>query len=252
MRPDALLELLESVARGDTRSADALEKLRTLPYEDLEFARVDHHRTLRQGWPEAIFCEGKAAEEILAISQAIYKSGSNLLATRLSPDKFDVIGKRIPGIRYNEKGRIAVAIQQEPEKGHPVAVLTAGTSDIPVAEEAIETLRSLGHDPDPIYDVGVAGIHRVIAQEERMRRARVILVLAGMEGALVSVVAGLTSVPVVGVPTSIGYGTALGGMTALFGMLNSCASGVTVVNIDNGFGAACAAHRILRSSQGGR
>ncbi len=247
MDRDRVRELLEQIRDGRIEPADALERLRLLPFEDLGFARVDHHRSLRQGWPEAIFCEGKSADEVARIAKSIVDSGANLLATRLSPESFAVLEKSVEGVRYNERGRVAVKIVREPEKGAPVLVLTAGTSDIPVAEEALETLRLLGHEPCPIYDVGVAGIHRLWSEEEKLADARFIIVIAGMEGALLSVVAGVARVPVVGVPTSVGYGTALGGLTALFSMLNSCASGTTVVNIDNGFGAACAAHRFLNS-----
>ena len=248
MQLDRIRELLEGVARGDVETADALEKLRSLPFEELPFARIDHHRELRQGWPEAIFGEGKTEEQVLAISESIVKSGNNLLATRLSPEKFALLEGKIPNVRYNEAGRIAVAMQHDPPAGLKVALLTAGTSDIPVAEEAAETLGALGHNADRVYDVGVAGIHRLFAEGDRIARAAAVIVFAGMEGALLSVVAGICAAPVIGVPTSIGYGTSLGGLTALFGMLNSCASGVSVVNIDNGFGAACAVHRILRSN----
>jgi len=248
MQPDRIRELLDKVAGGEMEAAEAFEKLRHLPYEELEFARVDHHRAMRQGWPEAIFSEGKTAEQVLAISEAIVNSGSNLLATRLSPEKFAPLADKIPSIRYNEVGRVAVAIQQSPPPGKKVVILTAGTSDIGVAEEAAETLGVLGHEVDRVYDVGVAGIHRLFSEGKRIGEAAAVSVLAGMEGARVSVVAGICASPVIGVPTSIGYGTSFGGIAALLGMLNSCASGVTVVNIDNGFGAACAAHRILRSS----
>lgn len=248
MDRDTLRELLGEVKAGRVDVAAALERLRHLPFEDLEFARVDHHRSLRQGWPEAIFCEGKTAEQVAEIAKAIVRSGSNLLATRLSPESFAVLEKAVDGVRYNRMARTATKIVREPEKGEAVPILTAGTSDIPVAEEASETLRALGHEPKPVYDVGVAGIHRLRDAGEALGGAPVIIVVAGMEGALVSVVAGLVSAAVIGVPTSVGYGTSLGGLTPLFGMLNSCASGATVVNIDNGFGAACAAHRILQSS----
>jgi NCAIR mutase (PurE)-related protein len=250
MDRNQLRELLGQIRSGSLSVDEAMEKLRRLPFEDLRFARVDHHRSIRQGWPEAIYCEGKQREEILAIARAIVDSGVNLLATRLEPDDAAALEKEIPGIRYNRRGRVAVKIMKEPEKGSLVPILTGGTSDIPVAEEAAETLSALGHKPDRIYDVGVAGIHRLWAEEEKIRSAPAVIVAAGMEGALLSVVGGVTGVPVVGVPTSVGYGTALGGLTPLFGMLNSCASGTTVVNIDNGFGAACAAHRIIQSHQG--
>ncbi|MFH1679420.1 MAG: nickel pincer cofactor biosynthesis protein LarB [Candidatus Eisenbacteria bacterium] len=246
MDRDRIREILDGVHSGRLDIEAALEMLRRLPFEDLGFARVDHHRGLRQGWPEAIFCEGKSAEEIVEIARAILDSGSNLLATRLSAESFEVLGRSIDGVRYNARGRTAVKIVRPPAEGDPVLLLTAGTSDIPVAEEAAETLEVLGHRPARVYDVGVAGIHRLWTEEKRIEEAPVIIVVAGMEGALLSVVAGIARVPVIGVPTSVGYGTALRGLTPLFGMLNSCASGTTVVNIDNGFGAACAAHRILQ------
>ncbi|MBN1825610.1 MAG: nickel pincer cofactor biosynthesis protein LarB [Candidatus Eisenbacteria bacterium] len=249
MDPERLREILERVRDGALDPEDALGALKHLPFENLGFARVDHHRQLRQGWPEAIFCEGKRPGEVAAIARAIVDAGSNLLATRLSPEAFAVLEKEIPGVRYNPRGRTAVLVRKEPERGAPVPVLTAGTSDIPVAEEAAETLLLLGHEPERVYDVGVAGVHRLYGEEERIRSAPVLIVVAGMEGALLSVVAGLTGSAVIGVPTSVGYGTALRGFTPLFSMLNSCASGAVVVNIDNGFGAASAAHRILRSSR---
>lgn len=251
MDRDRLRALLEEIRSGRLEVAEALERLRLLPYEDLGFARVDHHRGLRQGWPEAIFCEGKSADEIVSIARSILDAGSNLLATRLSPESSAVLVRAIEGVRHNAKGRTAVKIVSPPPAGAPVLLLTAGTSDIPVAEEAAETLAALGHEPERIYDVGVAGIHRLWSEEKRLTLAPVVIVVAGMEGALLSVVAGIARVPVIGVPTSVGYGTALGGITPLFGMLNSCASGTTVVNIDNGFGAACAAHRILQSTPRG-
>ncbi|MFH1279412.1 MAG: nickel pincer cofactor biosynthesis protein LarB [Candidatus Eisenbacteria bacterium] len=247
MDHDLLREMLEEVRAGHMDVASALDRLRHLPFEDLEFARVDHHRSLRQGWPEAIFCEGKTPEQVAGIARSIVDHGSNLLATRLSPESFAFLDKAVEGVRYNRLARTATKIVKEPAKGSVVPILTAGTSDMPVAEEAAETLRLFGHEPRPVYDVGVAGIHRLRDARGAIDGAPALIVVAGMEGALVSVVAGLVRVPVIGVPTSVGYGTALGGITALFGMLNSCASGAVVVNIDNGFGAACAAHRILQS-----
>jgi len=245
MDRERIRELLDEVREGRLDVTEALDRLRHLPFEDLQFARVDHHRSLRQGWPEAIFCEGKSADEVAAIARSIVDGGSNLLATRLAPEAFEVLDREVEGVRYNRRARVAVKVVNEPKPRETVAILTAGTSDIPVAEEAAETLALFGHAPDRIYDVGVAGIHRLWGEEKRIDASPVLIVVAGMEGALVSVVAGVAQVPVIGVPTSVGYGTALGGMTALFGMLNSCASGTTVVNIDNGFGAACAAHRIV-------
>jgi hypothetical protein len=246
MDRDRIREILEEIRGGRLSIDSGLERLRLLPFEDLGFARVDHHRGLRQGWPEAIFCEGKSADETASIARSILDAGSNLLATRLSAESFEVLARAVEGVRYNPRGRTAVKIVNPPPEGHSVLLLTAGTSDIPVAEEAAETLAVLGHAPVRVYDVGVAGIHRLWSEEKRIEEAPVIIVVAGMEGALLSVVAGIARVPVIGVPTSVGYGTALGGLTPLFGMLNSCASGTTVVNIDNGFGAACAAHRILQ------
>lgn len=252
MDREKIREILEQVGAGGLDVEGALQRLRILPFEDLGFARVDHHRSLRQGWPEAIFCEGKSADQIVSISRSIIESGSNLLATRLSPEAFEILEKEVPGVRYNPQGRIAVRVVVEPPKGAAVPLLTAGTSDIPVAEEAAETLAILGHTPERVYDVGVAGIHRLYGEEDAIRNAPALIVVAGMEGALLSVVAGITAAPVIGVPTSVGYGTALNGLTPLFSMLNSCASGATVVNIDNGFGAACAVHRIIHSRQGSK
>jgi hypothetical protein len=251
MERDRIRSIFEDVLSGRLDVEAALDRLRMLPFQDLGFARVDHHRHLRQGWPEAIFCEGKSPDEIVSIARSILDMGTNLLATRLSPESEAVLSRAIPGVRYNAKGRVAVKIVTPPPAGKEVLVLTAGTSDIPVAEEAAETLEALGHPAVRLYDVGVAGIHRLWSEEKRLAEAPVLIVVAGMEGALLSVVAGIARSPVIGVPTSIGYGTALGGLAALFGMLNSCASGTTVVNIDNGFGAAFAAHRILPSAPRG-
>jgi pyridinium-3,5-biscarboxylic acid mononucleotide synthase len=245
--PERLRALLEGVARGETGVADAERRLRWTPTEDLTFATVDHHRALRQGFPEVIFGEGKTPEQIAAIAERIADRQSGLLVTRIAPDAAELLARRLPGIHLNVLGRTARLDPAEPLERRTlgaVAVVTAGTSDLPVAEEAAETLIAYGNPVERVTDVGVAGLHRVLAAGEVLQRAAVVIVVAGMEGALPSVVGGLVSVPVIAVPTSIGYGASFGGVAALLGMLNSCASGVTVVNIDNGFGAAAAASRI--------
>jgi len=247
MDPRAVREVLERVRAGETEIDDALEALRQLPFRDLGIATVDHHRALRQGVPEVIFGLGKTVDQIAIIAEEIVRAGQNVLVTRLDAEKGEALSARLPGLRYAtlaRTGRIDVApIPQRPTG--PVAVVTAGTSDLPVAEEAIETLDAVGLPVTRLYDIGVAGLHRLLNRVEEIRKAAAVIVVAGMEGALPSVVGGLVSAPVVAVPTSIGYGAALGGFTALFSMLTSCASGVTVVNIDSGFGAAMAVHRML-------
>ena len=218
-------------------------------YEDIGFAKIDHHRVKRKGFPEVIYCQGKTPEQIAKIAKRISQNSHNVLATRADKKAYQAIKKVLKKAKYHESAGI-VTVQKEPRRsasGSLISIITAGTADIPVAEEAIVTAEFLGLKVDRIFDVGVAGIHRLVKNMDRINKAKVLIVVAGMEGALLSVVGGLASVPVVGVPTSVGYGTALSGMTPLFGMLNSCASGVTVVNIDNGFGAACAAHRIVHS-----
>ncbi|MFO0763141.1 MAG: nickel pincer cofactor biosynthesis protein LarB [Byssovorax sp.] len=254
MDPRHVRDLLERVRNSDVSIEDALESLRGLPFRDLGFAAVDHHRALRQGMPEVIFGERKTAEQIAAIAAEIVRGGHNVLVTRVDAEKAaDVIGRE-PRFRYAEIAR-TLKIEVDPvkirERG-TVAVVTAGTSDMNVAEEAVETLSAVGLVPERYYDIGVAGIHRLFHRLEDLRKAAAVIVCAGMEGALPSVVGGVVSSPVIAVPTSVGYGTAMGGFTALFAMLTSCASGVVVVNIDSGFGAAMAAHRMLldRSSQG--
>ncbi|HVY45311.1 MAG TPA: nickel pincer cofactor biosynthesis protein LarB [Minicystis sp.] len=254
MDPRMLRELLERVRAGDVPVAEAMKDLESLPFRDLGFATVDHHRALRQGVPEVIFGEKKTAEQIALIAEEIAKRGHGVLVTRLDADKAAHLVARVPGFRYAEVARTAhleaAAPSTRAHKG-PVAVVTAGTSDLPVAEEAVETLLAVGLEPARYYDVGVAGIHRLLHRVEELRRAAAVIVAAGMEGALPSVVGGVVSAPIVAVPTSVGYGTALGGFTALFAMLTSCASGVVVVNIDSGFGAAMAVHRILHRSGDG-
>lgn len=247
MDPKKLRELLDRVARREIEIDVAMNSLRDLPFTDLGYAMVDHHRALRQGVPEVIFGEGKTAEQILGIARSIRAHGSTCLITRIAEDKARAVLAEFPAARHAAIARtITIADTIEKRGSGPVAVVAAGTSDLPVAEEACETLAALGRDVLRMYDVGVSGIHRILAKREELARAVAIIVIAGMEGALPSVVGGLTDRPVIGVPTSVGYGTALNGFTPLMAMLTSCASGVTVVNIDNGFGAAFAAARIDR------
>jgi NCAIR mutase (PurE)-related protein len=244
-----LLSLLRDVARKKLSPSDALEKLKILPYEELPYATIDHHRGLRQGFPEVILCEGKTKEHVVGIARRIVDTGGELLATRVSEDVAQALLKEIQGTRYNDQARTVVCRKRRLSSKRLVAVVTAGTSDIPVAEEAAETAEALGSKVERIYDVGVAGIHRVVDKVQVLRKAGAIVVAAGMEGALASVVGGLVDRPVIAVPTSVGYGSSFGGLAALLTMLNSCASGVTVVNIDNGFGAGYAAGLICRGSK---
>ena len=250
MEEARLRRLLERVSSGKLTVAGALERLKALPFEDLGFAKVDHHRALRRGTSEVIFCEGKTAPEIVKISKNIAAHGANVLATRCSPVLFGKIARALPGAVYHEEGRL-FAVERTVVKRHGlVAVVSGGTSDRPVAEEAALTAHYLGCKVDRLYDVGVAGIHRLLSSWDRIRTADCIIVVAGMEGALASVVAGIAEAPLVAVPTSIGYGASFGGLSALLAMLNSCAGGVTVVNIDNGFGAGYAASAIVRRIYG--
>lgn len=233
-----LQDVLNKVHKGTLSPKDALEALKDFPYEDLNFAKVDHHREIRRGFPEIIYGLGKTEEQILKISQAILEKGNNLLITKIEPCVFEEIKKEIPELNYNNLARAAYFKQKKPVSGKgSIAIITAGTSDIPVAEEAYVTCDILGNDVERIYDVGVAGIHRLFGEYPKIKKARVIIAVAGMEGALPSVVAGITSSPIIAVPTSVGYGASLKGLAALLAMLNSCPGGVAVVNIDNGFGA---------------
>jgi pyridinium-3,5-biscarboxylic acid mononucleotide synthase len=244
-----LQELLERVARGEVDIATAKERLleafRAQPYEDLGFARVDHHRSVRQGFPEVILGLGKTPAQIAAIAAAIVARGSTLLVTRASEASFDAVKAVVPGATYYADAALITFRQEDvtPGKG-TIVVAAAGTSDLNVAEEAARTAELMGNEVTRLYDVGVAGLHRLLGEKSRLAGARVIIVVAGMEGALPSVIAGLVDVPVIAVPTSVGYGASFGGIAALLGMLNSCASGVSVVNIDNGFGAAAIASLI--------
>ena len=247
MDPESLRLLLERVRDGVTAPADALETLSVLPYEDLGFATLDHHRALRHGFPEVVFCQGKTPAQAAAIFERLAARGPIVLGTRATPEVYDAVRARVPAAHYHELARaISVGAVPEAARTPGVTVVSAGTADVPVAEEAVLTAEVMGHAVDRIYDVGVAGLHRLLAQEERLRRARVVVVVAGMEGALPSVVAGLLDAPVIAVPTSVGYGASFGGLAALLGMLNSCSSGIAVVNIDNGFGAGTMAAMINR------
>ena len=244
-------DVLEKVSAGIINVDEALDLLRTLPFEDMGFATIDHHRVLRTGIPEVIFCEGKTVEQVVSIAERIVSAGSDLFATRASPDIYEAVRERIPETEYNELAKTITLLKKKtpPEEDTnrgTILVISAGTSDIPVAEEAAVTAQALGNRVERIYDVGVAGIHRLFAHTEKIEASSVIIVVAGMEGALASVVGGLVDKPVIAVPTSIGYGASFQGLTALLGMLNSCASGVTVVNIDNGFGAGYAASLMNR------
>jgi NCAIR mutase (PurE)-related protein len=243
MNPSQLRALLDEVAGGavDPREAERalLAELRGRPFEDLGFARVDHHRAIRNGFPEVVLGLGKTPAQIAAIAAEIVRRGSTLLVTRASEAAYAEVRGVVPAAAYYEAARIIALRQQDvtPGKGR-LLIIAAGTSDLPVAEEAACTAELMGNEIDRLYDVGVAGIHRLLGERARLDAARVIIVVAGMEGALPSVVSGLVAVPVIAVPTSIGYGASFGGLAALLGMLNSCAAGVSVVNIDNGFGAA--------------
>jgi NCAIR mutase (PurE)-related protein len=243
MNASQLKALLAEVAAGrlDTELAQQqlLDALRARPFEDLGFARVDHHRAVRQGFPEVVLGLGKTPAQIAGITAEIARHGSTVLVTRATPEAYAAVRIELPQAAYYAEARIIALRQQEVAAGNgQILVVTAGTSDMPVAEEAACTAELMGNDVHRLYDVGVAGIHRLLGERARLQAARVIVVVAGMEGALPSVVSGLVSVPVIAVPTSIGYGASFGGIAALLGMLTSCASGVSVVNIDNGFGAA--------------
>jgi pyridinium-3,5-biscarboxylic acid mononucleotide synthase len=243
-----LAQLLQAVSAQQVDVASALAELSQLPFSDLSYARVDHHRALRQGMAEVIFAPGKTAVQIAGVASRLIEAGQDVLVTRLEATTFAEVSARVPQLVYRDAARTASFQIAPGELTNPerVAVVSAGTSDVPVAEEAIETLRMAGIGCRSFFDVGVAGLHRLLAVLPELTRAEALIVIAGMEGALPSVVGGLVAAPVVAVPTSVGYGTALQGFTALMGMLTSCASGVTVVNIDNGFGAAMAVMRQLK------
>lgn len=244
MNRSDLEKLITNIYNRKVIPEKALKILRHLPYEDLGFASVDHHRGIRQGFPEVIYCEGKSVRQITAIIKKMLKTGSDILATRATPEIFGKIKKIDKRADYNKEARTIVIKNKTKKLKGMVLVATAGTSDIPVGEEAAVTAETMGSKVERVYDIGVAGIHRLLDKRERFMAARVIVVVAGMDGALASVVGGLVDKPVIAVPTSVGYGASFGGISALLSMLNSCASGVAVVNIDNGFGAGCLAHRV--------
>ena len=243
--------LLDRVASGEVESAEALRQLSLPDAESLSFATIDHHRALRQGFPEVVFAAGKTVDQVLTIASHLNRDGDGFLITRVQPEMWAPLAQRFPGSELNQLGRVAYLAPHTPSESASttrkgsVLVITAGTSDLPVAEEAAVCARAFGATVERLTDVGVAGIHRLLSRGEQLQSAAVIIVVAGMEGALPSVVGGLVAIPVIAVPTSVGYGASFGGIAALLSMLNSCAAGVTVVNIDNGFGAAYAASRII-------
>ncbi len=245
MNSEELKSLLEGVKNGTVDIDLAYKEIKALPYEDIGFAKIDHHRSIRVGYPEVIYCEGKTSGQIAEIVKRLMEKNNNILATRASKEDFAAVREIITDAEYHEAARIIVVKRREivvTEK--QIAVITAGTSDIPVAEEAAITAEVLGNRVNRIYDVGVAGIHRLFSKMDTISQANVVIVVAGMEGALASVVGGLVDKPVIAVPTSVGYGANFGGLAALLTMLNSCASGIGVVNIDNGFGAGYLASNI--------
>ena len=246
MTPQALLELLTGIQQGTISPNEGVKRLTHMPYEDIDFAKIDHHRPLRTGIPEVIYAAGKTDQQVVEIFDRMAQKGGNVLATRISPTAAEAVCVRIPGAVHHALARLVSLRQQEtPVRIGSMAVACAGTSDLPVAEEAALTAELMGNTVVRFYDIGVAGLHRLLAAREKLLEARVIIACAGMEGALPTVLAGLVQAPVIAVPTSVGYGASLGGMAALLGMLNSCAPNIAVVNIDNGFGAACFANSIL-------
>ena len=247
MNAESIRKLFQQVRRGEISPDEAVARLRHLPFEDLGFAKLDHHRALRAGMPEVVFGQGKSPAQLAQIFSRLARHGGNILATRANEQQFVAVRKKVRGAEYRELAR-AIVLQRDRKKygKGTIAIVSAGTGDIPVAEEAVATAELMGNDVEHLYDVGVAGIHRLLANRGTLTRARVVIVCAGMEGALPSVVGGLVGVPVIAVPTSIGYGAAFKGVAALLGMLNSCASNVSVVNIDNGFGAGYVASLINR------
>ncbi|MDP2643971.1 MAG: nickel pincer cofactor biosynthesis protein LarB [Desulfobacterales bacterium] len=248
MDPEKLNQLLLAVASGKTSVADAAGKLEHLSVEDIDYAHIDHHRSLRKGFPEVIFGQGKSAGQITGIMERMMLQENVVMATRIDPSKAEKIMARFPAARYHEEaGMIIWSEQKQARQGKgPILVISAGTSDIPVAKEAALTAETMGNEVQTVFDVGVAGIHRLFKYKDKLEQASVLIVVAGMEGALPSVVAGMVSRPVIAVPTSVGYGASFGGLAALFAMLNSCSSNVAVVNIDNGFGAGYMAAIINR------
>jgi len=248
MDSDSLKKVLQDVKSGELSVDEALINLKNLPFEDLGFAKVDHHRNIRNGYPEVIYCKGKTIEQIKMIVEKMMQKNNNIMATRASKEVFKGISQVTDDAVYYEDARIVVIKKRDVKKSSKmIAIVTAGTSDIPVAEEAAITCETMGQWVERVYDVGVAGIHRLFARTDVIMKANVIVVVAGMEGALASVVSGLVDKPVIAVPTSVGYGSNFGGLSALLTMLNSCATGIGVVNIDNGFGAGFLAAMINKS-----
>jgi NCAIR mutase (PurE)-related protein len=247
LNAESIRKLFEQVRRRKLSPDEAVERLRHMPFEDLGFAKVDHHRVLRTGMPEVVFGLGKTPAQVAQIFARLSRHGGNVLATRASEEQFAAVKKRVPKAEYRELARAILLRRDKKKHGKgTIVVVSAGTSDIAVAEEAVVTAEAMGNDVQHLYDVGVAGIHRLLANRAVLSRARVLVVCAGMEGALPSVVGGMVGVPVIAVPTSVGYGAAFQGLAALLGMMNSCASNVSVVNIDNGFGAGYVAGLINR------
>jgi hypothetical protein len=255
MNTGQLKTLLEQVKNGELNINEAIEKLRHLPFEDLGFACIDHHRQIRRGFPEVIFCPGKTTEQIIKIFESLAVKGNNVLATRAELDVFEALAKtdKFPQARYEKLAKAIVLEQKEPPASKTVLpIVTAGTADLPVASEAKVTAEIMGQRTELICDVGVAGLHRLLKHLPKLQSANIIIVVAGMEGALASVVGGLVSCPVIAVPTSIGYGSSFEGLSALLTMINSCSAGVTVVNIDNGFSAAVTATLINKKIEAGK
>jgi pyridinium-3,5-biscarboxylic acid mononucleotide synthase len=245
MKKEAIVEILNSVSTGKLSVEDALEQLKTLPYKDLGHTKVDNHRELRTGYPEVVFCEGKTVEQVQNIMEYMATRKVNILGTRANREKYEAVKRSLPAAKYNDLAKtITVDLEKKKITKSYIAVLTAGTSDIPVAEEAAVTAEIFGNRVERFFDVGVAGIHRLYDNLDKIRKARVIVVIAGMEGALPSIVGGLVDKPIIAVPTSVGYGASFKGLSALLGMLTSCSAGVAVVNIDNGFGAGYMASMI--------
>lgn len=249
MEVDKIIDLLNRFKNGETDMDHTLETLKHLPFEDMGFAKVDHHRALRTGYPEVVFCQGKTHEQVEKIYQSLARHNGNILLTRAEPALFERLERVDSRLVYNELGRTISLEAEEREKTGNVLIISAGTADIPVAEEAAVTASISGSKVERLYDCGVAGIHRLLAQNEKIQKARCIVAVAGMEGALASVVGGLAPCPVIAVPTSVGYGAHMNGIAPLLTMLNSCAPNITVVNIDNGFGAGFSATMINRGNQ---
>lgn len=250
MQADLLRELLTEVRAGTRTIENAVERLRDLPFEDLGYARLDHHRALRKGFPEVVFCEGKRTEHVVEIMQRLQQRHSRVLATRASRETFDAVAEELPDAQYFAEARvIQLGMNGDRPAVGSVLIVCAGTADVPVAEEAFVTAGAMGSAVERLYDVGIAGMHRLLAARDRLNAANVIVVVAGMDGALPTIVGGIVGAPVIAVPTSVGYGTGLGGTAALMTMLNACAPGIAVVNIDNGFGAGYMAHLINVKSE---